>query len=122
MENFDFDEWVDTWIDYHNYDSKSKEAEDHFWAIKTAFNFGYDNPEMLWRLILEVLKRNPPPLAEGMLAVGPLEDILTKYGPLFIDRVEKEAAVNPKFKDLLSEVWEDDNDDEIWRRVQKALQ
>jgi hypothetical protein len=128
MKNYNFDELVDTWIEYYSYDSESKEAEDRFWAFETALNFKFDNnPEGLWRLILEVLKRDPSPLdkeelprALGALAAGPLDDLLTDYGPLFIDRIEKEAAVNQKFKNLLGGVLEGDIDDEIWSRMQKA--
>jgi Family of unknown function (DUF6869) len=128
--NYSFDKLVDTLIEYYSYEPKSKEAEDRFWAFENALNFKFDNnPEGLWRLILEVLKKVPSPLDKGelarplgRLAAGPLDDLFTDYGPLFIDRIEKEAAVNPKFKNLLGGVWKGDIDDEIWRRKEKAQQ
>lgn len=118
MENYNFDELVDTWIEYQICDSESKEAENCFWAVRIAYSLTSKNPEELWRFTLGVLKRDPPPEALCVLAAGPLEDLLAHHGPAFRDRIEKESAANPKFKELLGGVWESDMEDEIWKRMQ----
>ena len=122
MKNFTFDELVDTWIEYYQYDSNSKEAEERFWALETYMDWTIDEKhEELWRFTLEVLKREPSPELMNILAAGPLEDLMQDYGPLYIDRVEKEARTHVKFRKLLAGVWKADIKDDIWKRMQKFL-
>ena len=77
-------------------------------------------PEHAWQGILATLAdaRVKPHL--GVLAAGPLEDLLSYHGPAFIERVEREAALNPQFASLLGGVWQFEMADEIWARVQAA--
>jgi hypothetical protein len=78
------------------------------------------HPNHAWQAILAVLK---DPRAEpylGVLAAGPLEDLLSSHGPEFITRIENEAKSNPKFSWLLGGVWQSDIPDNIWVRVQSV--
>jgi len=56
----------------------------------------------------------------SFLAASPLEDLLSKDGPAFIDRVEQRAAVNPKFRRALGMLKRLGMTDDVWRRVQAA--
>ncbi len=47
------------------------------------------------------------------------EDLIGRYGPEFIHRIEAESRTNPKFRDLLGGVWKSTNS-EIWARSKRA--
>lgn len=88
------------------------------WASDKAIDLALENPEELWDLILEILKRDPPTDVIEVLAAGPLEDYIPKLGEKVIDRVEAQAAADPRFKSLLGGVWRNSMSDEVWSRVQ----
>jgi len=58
--------------------------------------------------------------AWGLLAAGPLEDLLGACGDEVIDRMEQLAKQDSEFRKLLSGVWQHGMDDELYARVQKA--
>ena len=77
------------------------------------------DPEDAWRVILAVLSLKPNANIIGILAAGPLEDLIEDQGAKFIDRIEDEARRNPAFRHLLGGVWESGTR-EIWTRIEKA--
>ena len=88
------------------------------WASDKAIDLALENPKELWEFILEVLKRDPPTEVIEVLAAGPLEDYIARLGGQVIDRVEAQAAADPKFRSLLGGVWRNSMSEDIWRRVQ----
>lgn len=78
-----------------------------------------EHPEHAWKCILSALSdsRAKPHLAT--LAAGPLEDLLSYHGAAFIERVEREARLNPEFASLLGGVWQFQMSAEVWARVQE---
>lgn len=77
-----------------------------------------EHPEYAWQVILAALEdpRLEPFL--GILAAGPLEDILSYHGEAFIERVQAEAMANPRFAWLLGGVWQFLMPEKIWLCVQ----
>lgn len=57
----------------------------------------------------------------GVLAAGPLEDLLAKHGPEVIELVELLAKNRPNFAYLLGGVWRNSIRQDVWDRVQAAL-
>jgi len=56
----------------------------------------------------------------GLLGAGPLEDFLNYSGPDYIGVIEELAAKNPRFRRVLSNVWQTQAiAPEVWKRVQK---
>ena len=96
------------------------EKEEYGWACMEPVDDARDNPERAWHCILQALKS--PACADhyGVLAAGPLEDLLSWHGSAFIDRVEARAKEDPEFATLLGGVWRFEMTDEIWERVQKV--
>jgi hypothetical protein len=88
------------------------------WASDKAIDLMLEDPAELWDFILEVLRRDPPTEVIEVLAAGPLEDYIAKLGENVIDRVEDQAAADPKFRNLLGGVWRNSMSDEVWKRVQ----
>ena len=112
-------EWVDAYIKAQECEETIHENHPLFWAINQFFELEDDHPEICWEVILEVLHREPSQRVLGVLAAGPLEDLIDKHGPEYIEKIEKEAKVNPTFMHLLGGVWESGTP-EVWNRVLKA--
>ena len=87
---------------------------DRFMELKTS-----SQAEDAWAAILEVLGRTPSDKVMGVLAAGPLEDLIEKWGPAYIERIESEARKNPAFRNLLGGVWRSSTP-EVWARIEAA--
>ena len=117
----DLDQIVDAWVAAHIADDGSPEQESNWWAIEQVMDWALDREgEQLWRFITVAYKRDLSDKTIAVLAAGPLEDLLAKQGPEFIDRVEELARKDPQFNYLLGGVWRNTMTDEIWQRVQAA--
>lgn len=118
-------ELVLNWIERHEaleiseFKAGSKQDE-LFWAFKKLDYKCRHEPEYAWNILLKILEKNPSVFVLDNLAAGPLEDLLTNYGDLFINRVENEAKENNQFKYLLGGVWQNDMPKSIWDRIQIA--
>lgn len=98
----------------------SVEKDQYDWACMEPVDDARENPERAWSFILLALET---PICEphlGVLAAGPLEDLLSHHGADFIDRVEAQAQANPKFAHMLGGVWQFEMTDEVWSRVQRV--
>jgi uncharacterized protein DUF6869 len=113
-------ETADAWIRMTKAGSGSQVYEDNFWAFEALYDLVSEDPEAAWPMILQILRLDHSPSVMENLSAGPLEDLLAKHGPAFIDRVEAEAARDPIFAKLLGGVWQNRMTDEVWARVQAA--
>jgi hypothetical protein len=87
----------------------------------TAVTFVTDLDEQ-WDLILDLIAAAPDDdQVLSVIASGPLEGCLGRYGAEAIDRVEAEARRDPKFRRVLRGVWQHNMSDAVWERV-RALQ
>jgi len=111
-------EWVDGYIAAQNSQSAKNDDENH-WAIQKFFDLEMDHPDLCWKAILNILHREPDEAVLGILAAGPLEDLIHYHGDRFIDEIELEARQNPAFRHLLGGVWESSSP-EIWNRILEA--
>lgn len=75
-------------------------------------------PEALWAFVLHALKLAEGQDVLGILAAGPLEDLIQGHGQIFIDEIESLAEVQPVFASLLPNVWILPAPDEITRRYE----
>ncbi len=118
----ELDEWVSAYIDAYKQPDASGYEGPHGWAIDEFMATGVNHKsdiEDYWRAILAILARNPPERVPGMLAAGPLEDLIHSYGSDYIDEIETEAGRNPAFRQLLGGEWESSTPG-IWARIEKA--
>src|SRR5689334_8538491 len=76
------------------------EGAQHSSALSQLNEICRKEPELCWELILEILRTPHPESVAGMVAAGPLEDLLAIHGARFIDRVEEQAASDPYFKEV----------------------
>ena len=77
-----------------------------------------NEPDRMLDMILEVLKIETNERMLGYLAAGPLEDVI---GMNTIDRVEREAAANKRFRWLLGGVWYYSAPDELKARLDALI-
>jgi hypothetical protein len=72
------------------------------------------DPDRMIDLICEILKIEADPHVLSYLAAGPVEDAISTRT---IDRIEREAAANEAFRDLLCGAWYWNESDELKRRL-----
>ena len=119
MTKTELDKLVTAWVMAQRAKSGSPEYEANWWAVSEVLDWALEGEgDLLWQFILEVYKRDPSDKVIGVLAAGPLEDLLAKRGTDFIDRIEELARKDPKFNYLLGGVWRNAMTDEVWQRVQ----
>lgn len=69
---------------------------------------------------MELVLRAQSDYQLASLASGPLEDLLAKHGGNFIERIERAASNNDKFRETLVGVWQNEIPEDVWIRVEKA--
>ena len=103
-------EWIEWSIDPKG---GSPGHSEFIWIIE-------NEPEKGWVAILAATKDEKLHPHLGVMAAGPLEDLIALHGEDFIDRIEVEAKVNPKFAWMLGGVWQSNIDENLWARVQQV--
>jgi len=90
----------------------------YFWAYEEIA--GMEDPERLWRLMLEMIRITTDAGTLAYIAAGPLEELLKHYGNQFIERVENLARTDPHFREALTSVYDSGFTPEVSARVRKA--
>ena len=105
------------WIE--QYSKSDRDRDDNFFVLMDfERDLREDDPDRAIDLILEILRRESNPVLLSMLAAGPLEDIISMRT---IDRIEREAAVNTRFRELLGGVWYFRAPDELKARLDALI-
>lgn len=105
------------WVE--QYSRSDRDQDDNFFAIMDfERDLREDDPDGMIDLILEILKIEANPVLLSLLAAGPLEDVISAGT---IDRIEREARVNERFRDLLGGVWYYCAPDELKTRLDALI-
>lgn len=88
------------------------------WAAEKVVDTALEDPGELWEIVMEVFRRDPPDDVLGVLAAGPLEDYLVRCGETAIERVERLAKADDKFRQLLWGVWQNAMPSDVWARLE----
>lgn len=118
---------VDGWLAYHRA-AQSRQlcaietpvADELFQFVVDVDNLVRTDPERAWFVIQLIFAACRDDLERAQLAAGPLEDLLAKHGPAFIDRIEKTASNSGDFRELLVGVWRNGIAYPVWQRMQRA--
>jgi hypothetical protein len=96
-------------------------SEQPEWLFLWVMDLCESSPDDAWPLVLELVgaARDEGELAR--VAAGPLERLLSCQGQNVIERVELEAAANPRFHVALSGVWRSTMPGVIWARLANAI-
>ena len=106
--------------EYIAYGEAAPGEENWGWASDRMYSLLEALPELAWELIVEMIDRAPSDASLGFIAASPLEELLSKDGPAFIDRVEKRAAENRQFGRALAMLRRLGMTEDVWQRVQKS--
>lgn len=89
-----------------------------------------DDPALAWMVMQKIVDRyaeddffsdgTEARCAVGNMSAGPLESLLERHGPQFIDVIEIEARRDRRMAWALRGVWRSSMSEEIWQRVQRA--
>ncbi|WP_061025072.1 DUF6869 domain-containing protein [Bradyrhizobium sp. CCH5-F6] len=105
------------WVE--QYSKSDRDQDDNLFAIMDfERDLREDDPDRMIDLILEILKIEANPVLLSLLAAGPLEDVISA---VTIDRIEREARVNERFRDLLGGVWYYRAPDELKTRLDALI-
>ena len=119
-ETIDIEKWATAYISVHEARASLDEAHPDFLA---AYYFMDElvGPiaEECWQGILAVVRKKPSDSVLGMLAAGPVEDLLEQSGSQFIERIETEARRDPTSRSMLNGVWKSGSP-EVWTRLEAA--
>ncbi|HMN72402.1 MAG TPA: hypothetical protein PKA55_11110 [Rhodoblastus sp.] len=121
-------------LNYIAYASRAPDpAADEFLASGFAamLDLVEDDPSTAWEIIKFLIQHYEeadyyaPATTEaqrviGLLAAGPLEDLLSSHGPAVIEEVERNALQDRRWAWALGGVWRFQMNEDIWQRVQRA--
>jgi len=105
------------WVE--QYSKSDRDRDDNFFTL-TDFerDLREEDPDRAIDLIVEILKIETNPVLLSMLAAGSLEDVISMRT---IDRIEREAAADKRFRDLLGGVWYFRAPDELKARLDALI-
>ena len=107
------DRLVDAWLNLQR----------NWWAHKALEELIRENPSQGLRALENIAHRAEGDLMLlGMLAAGPLEDLLAWHGENIIGEVEALAKRDPAIRRCLAGVWQNQMSDEIFARVQRSAE
>lgn len=105
------------WVE--QYSKSDRDQDDNLFAIMDfERDLREEDPDGLIDLVLEILKIEANPVLLSLLAAGPLEDVINAAT---IERIEREARVNERFRDLLGGVWYYRAPDELRARLDALI-
>ena len=108
------------WIAFQHAARAGRQNEADFSPVEKVMELTDFRPEEAWAFVLAAFEADATDYIRGMLAAGPLEDLLANYGAQVIDRIEEQAAMSTEFADLLGGVWRNAIEDDVWYRVLMA--
>lgn|GEM_PF-707929 len=91
------------------------------WADDDLDKYVRSNPDLVFQLIVELVRYATSKHTLAYIAAGSLEDLLSKHPYQIIEKVEVKAAESQRFRLCLSGVWKRDIPDEIWERMTSAV-
>lgn len=91
------------------------------WSHEAVFEVvtGGD-PKQAWDLILELVRQASTDGALGAVGAGPIEDFVGLNAEAWIERIERQAANDPRFCRALTWAWRGRTSELLWERVQRA--
>jgi hypothetical protein len=109
---------AEAWIALQN--ASKTDRETLFWAFQQLDGLVDDDPNAAWRVIDLIWRNDDSDLMLARVAAGPLEDLLVRHGPQFIDRVTEQARREPVFRKMLGGVWRDAIAEPVWLRLKEV--
>jgi hypothetical protein len=95
--------------------------QETFWALKKINHIISDEfIEYAYNVVKILYEKSSSDVHLSSIGAGPLTDLLEKNGAFIIDRVEKLASTDRRFRICLSYVWPTKIEVDLWKRIAKA--
>lgn len=105
------------WVE--QYSKSQRDRDDNLFALMDyERELREEDPDRAIDLILEILNIETNPVLLSLLAAGPLEDVISMDT---IDRIEREATADARFRDLLGGIWYYRAPDEVKTRLDALI-
>jgi hypothetical protein len=111
---------VNAWLEFQHTPEGTPEWTARRSIVDTFDDLCTIDPERAWAAILRVIELESDDDILGVLAAAPLEDLLSRHGEAFIERVEERARADRRFLRVLRGMWQLSITDEVWGRVKAA--
>ena len=98
---------------------EQREAHADLWTFDLMVALVKDHPDLAFAAVQATLDRCTTPDQVANLAAGPMEDLIRFHGAALIDVITT-AAAEPRFRYLLSGVWQGDTPALLWARIEAA--
>lgn len=113
----DFDRLAQTYLD----DVETDPDADLHWCQTCVMNLEANHPDRCFALVMACLPKITTRDQAGIVAAGPLEELVAQHGDAMIGRIEDMARQSARFRYVLSGVWpQGEQDGPIWARVLQA--
>lgn len=109
---------ADLWLSEHQ--SDDGDPDDLAWSDMCVFELDA-HPEVLWAFVLRAIRKADTAWQVGLVAAGPLEDLLTAHGETFIAPLEDQARRSARIRYALTGIWTQEMPDaDIRARIEAA--
>ncbi len=95
--------------------------EKNFWAFSSLNDLCDDDPRLAWDITLELIARAEDEGELGLIAAGPLEDLVRKHAGLLWDEVVAKAYEDARFRTALHGVWVFPRDGPVYHRFTELM-
>ena len=112
---------ADAWITLQKAEMHSELYKSHFWAFDKVLDLAETSPLECWDVVMKIFMKEPDDELLAIMAACPVEDLLGAHGEQIIGLVEEAAQKYPRFREMLSGVWQVSISDQIWQRLQIAI-
>lgn len=104
------DDLVDQWIQCQYLDPSSPDFESYSHVSGCLIDLAIKQPDILLRIILEIIEKDASDNILGALGAGLIEDLIVNHESRVVDRVVELAGSNPDFKKALKYTYLDESD------------
>jgi hypothetical protein len=119
-ENLSEEKWEKFARNFLRCENQEGEGEDcQYWGELSVRIGLWGSDKALWHFLLLTLSLAETERELAGIGAGPIEYLLGRFGPEYIERVENEVAINPKFATAIKDCYQYSMTDEVWERVQK---
>ncbi|WP_036171088.1 DUF6869 domain-containing protein [Massilia sp. 9096] len=122
MTDFELKNLAETWCRLYQGKSSIQEREADFWSFEVLSSLCRDNPDLAWKVIVQIYANRPDETVLSNLATGPLEDLFVYQGDLALPWVDKYCANEANFVKVLQMVWRNAMSDDVWNGLKRTVE
>jgi hypothetical protein len=100
---------IGSWLRYNTEQRAPDEADPDWWAIGALDELVRNDPEIAWRVVVQIVEGSDKGWQLNMIGCGALEDLLRRDAVKYLALLEEEAAGVPKLVTAAASVWLDDD-------------